>query len=47
VAHGAVAIIPTDEKPYSVQIGFFDWKATAEIKNALAKLDKQQNDAKT
>jgi hypothetical protein len=45
VAHGAAAAMLTDEKPYSVQIGFFGLKATAQITNALAKLVKQPNGA--
>jgi hypothetical protein len=37
--------MPTDEKPCSVQIGFFGLKATAQVANALAKLVKQPNGA--
>ena len=35
----------TDEKPCSVQMGFFGWKAKAQVANALAKLVKQPNGA--
>jgi hypothetical protein len=38
--------MPTDEKPCSVQIGFFGWKASAQVADALAKLFKQPNGAK-
>jgi hypothetical protein len=37
--------MPTHEKPCSEQIGFFGWKAKAQVANALAKLGKQANGA--
>jgi hypothetical protein len=37
--------MPTDEKPCSTQIGFFGWKAKAQVANALAKLGTQPSGA--
>jgi hypothetical protein len=37
--------MPTDEKPCSVQIGFFGLKALAQEADALAKLFEQLNGA--
>jgi hypothetical protein len=44
-AHGALAAMPTHEKPSSEQIGFFGLKALAQVANALAKLGTQPNGA--
>ena len=45
VPHGAVAAMPTNEKPCPIQVGFLSLKAIVEVANALAKLVKQPNRA--
>ena len=45
VAHGAVAAMPTDEKPCPIQVSFLSLMAIVQIANALAKLVKQPNRA--
>ena len=45
VAHGAVAAMPTDEKPRPIEVSFFGLKAIVQVANALSKLVKQPNRA--
>jgi hypothetical protein len=45
MAHGAVAAMPTHEKPCPIQVGFFRLKAILQVSNAIAKLVKQPNRA--
>ena len=45
VAHGAVASMPTDEKPRPIQVCFLSLKAIVQVTNALANLVKQPNRA--
>ena len=45
MAHGAVASVPTGEKPSPIKVSLFSLEAIVQIANALAELVKQPSRA--